>query len=195
MLLCDWTVTVLPAPVILLSALVSLRRWSSSVSRSSFPLAVPCSGIPFPPQGPSSRFPCFIGTAGCSATRRPSCLLRCLRLQYRPCGRRRRGFPGSWETLAHVPRSLIPAEPPRSVEPFGLAALLLPATILPSTAWVTVSASATAHFGTQSRDPRARCLRFVTFLPDKRSSGHARLATGWWSTFAGQASLSCWVSS
>src|SRR5690606_28105961 len=42
-------------------------------------------------------------------------------------------------------------------------------------------------FGAQSHGPFTRCLRFAAFLPASRSSGHARLASGWGSTFAGRA--------
>ncbi len=42
-----------------LSAVVSLRRYRDSVFPSSFPSAVPCSGAPFAPQGPSGLFPRF----------------------------------------------------------------------------------------------------------------------------------------
>lgn len=45
-----------------LSAVVSLRCCLGSKSRSSFLPAVPCPGAPFPPPGPSGRFPGFIGT-------------------------------------------------------------------------------------------------------------------------------------
>ena len=46
----------------LLSVAVSLRRLPGSMSRSSVPPTVPCSGAPFPPQGPLGRFPRFSGT-------------------------------------------------------------------------------------------------------------------------------------
>jgi len=49
------------APV-LLSARVSLIRLWSSMSPPSFPRTFPCSGAPFPPRGPSGRFPRFVGT-------------------------------------------------------------------------------------------------------------------------------------
>ena len=42
-------------------------------------------------------------------------------------------------------------------------------------------------FGAQSHGPFTRCLRFAAFLPAPRSYGHARLASGWGSTFAGRA--------
>ncbi len=42
-------------------------------------------------------------------------------------------------------------------------------------------------FGGQSHGPFTRCLRFAAFLPASRSYGHARLAFGRWSTFAGRA--------
>jgi len=49
------------APV-LLSAQVSLIRLWSSMSPPSFPRTFPCPGASFPPQGPSGRFPRFVGT-------------------------------------------------------------------------------------------------------------------------------------
>src|SRR5208282_4677112 len=44
-----------------LSARVSLIRLWSPTSPPSFPRTFPCSGAPFPPRGPSGRFPRFIG--------------------------------------------------------------------------------------------------------------------------------------
>jgi hypothetical protein len=54
------------APV-LLSARVSLIRLWSSMSPPSFPRTCPCSGAPFPPQGPSGWFPRFVSTTKHSA--------------------------------------------------------------------------------------------------------------------------------
>ena len=82
----------------------------------------------------------------------------------RPCrtvGRRRRDLPGSWATLARMPRSRTPAEPPAP----GLPG----AAVVPS-ALVTASASATyTHFVAQSRGLQG-------FLCTLRSRGRPRTA-------------------
>ena len=48
-----------------LSARVSLRRFQGSMSHSSFSPTVPSSDSPFPPQGRSGGYPCFLGTMSC----------------------------------------------------------------------------------------------------------------------------------
>ena len=54
------------------------------MSPPSFPPTVPCPGAPFPPRGPSGRFPRFIGTTGAlRLPRRPSRRARFLARRYR----------------------------------------------------------------------------------------------------------------
>jgi hypothetical protein len=73
------------------------------------------------------------------------------------------------EPSAHVPRSPTPVGPPRSFEPFGLAALLfLWRWCLPRLR--RRRRPPRSPFGAQSRGPYARCLRFaatVTRAPRK----------------------------
>src|ERR1700722_1694789 len=101
---------------------------------------------PFARRGPLGRFPRVL--APTAALRFPGAhrlALRCLRtppsLRAHPRhARRRRDLPGSWATLARVPRSLTPVEPPRRT--FG-PCLATGAAVLPS-ALYTASASTTS---------------------------------------------------
>ena len=88
---------------------------------------------------------------------------------------RRRDLPGSWATLAHMPRSRTPAEPPA---PGHLGAAMMPSAL------VTASASAMyTNFVAQSRGLQG-------FLCTLRSRGHPRTTQhsvpAGWPTLAGQ---------
>jgi hypothetical protein len=81
--------------------------------------------------------------------------------------RRHRGLPGSWTTLARLP-SL-------SLDPGGSRRLDAASAI--GTAFGSHNDQS---FEARSRGHRARCLRFAVQVAPL----HARLATGWWPTFA-----------
>src|SRR5216683_6984423 len=78
------------------------------MSPPSFPPAVPCHGIPFPPRGPLDRFPRFAGTTGMLGRPAiPRASLRFLRSALPPCARffllsRRRGAPRSEEHTSEL---------------------------------------------------------------------------------------------
>ena len=159
------------------------------MSPASFPPAVSWPGAPFPPRGPSGRFPRFTGTMrrsdslppvpprfvafawrypGCtrvSLPRPPSAPPRAWSWSPGSSGRdlprRRQDLPGSWGTPVNVPCSPTPAGP-RTPGHCGAATR-------PSVT-STTSAPASSHFGAQSHGPLTRCLRFaarVTPAPRK----------------------------
>jgi len=104
------------------------------MSPPSFPPAVPCPGIPFPPRGPLDRFPRFAGTTGMLGRPAiPRASLRFLRSALPPCARffllsRRRGAPRCRAGVCHgVPlpdRSVEMVGPPRFLGDLRAHALL-----------------------------------------------------------------------
>src|SRR6266446_5642778 len=168
------------------------------MSPPSFPPAVPCHGIPFPPRGPLDRFPRFVGTTGMLGRPAiPRASLRFLRSALPPCARffllsrrrgaprcragvchgvplpvrrwKRLGLPGSWGTFAHMPCSPTPTGPARQ-------AITACRCCLPQF-WNT-SAPATLYFGAQSHGLRSRCLRFAARVSPGPRKTRFRLGAG-----------------
>ena len=162
---------------------VSLRWLWSSMSPPSFPPTVPCPGAPFPPRGPSGRFPRFFGTAALRLPAAPPASLRFLRRAVPPLHAwaslpRSTGARSAGLGLAHRG-----ARPATSTETTGSPRFLgnpLCTRALLSDPGGTSRARPlprfgvafrqlerrrlprrNADFGAQSHGPRARCLRFA----------------------------------
>jgi len=154
------------------------------MSPPSFPPAVPCHGIPFPPRGPLDRFPRFAGTTGMLGRPAiPRASLRFLRSALPPCARffllsRRRGAPRCRAGVCHgVPlpgRSVEMAGPPRFLGDLRAHALLSDpdGTDTPSRYGVSMLPSAILeHVGSRHSLFRGSITRPAHSLSTLRSQG------------------------
>ena len=96
-----------------LSTVVSLRWTRSPMSSSSFPPVVSSSGIPFPPPGPSGRFPGLSGNMGCSDSQ-PSIPPHFVSFAWRYQGCALCSLPWAQDAARHGPGYLISGDPTRS---------------------------------------------------------------------------------
>ena len=86
---------------------------------------------------------------------------------------RRRDLPGSWATLAYMPRSPTPADP-RPQATTGPAM------------WSSAKLTASTPHGTLSRLNHAACTLSVYASQPGSPPDHATLDSGWWPTLTGQ---------
>jgi hypothetical protein len=162
-----------------------------------FPRTCPCPGAPFPPQGPSGRFPCFFGTTKHSdfLPLFPPCFVS-FALRYRRralgfvpaaarryrCGpgitnrtpphrihrRRRQDLPGSWRT----PLRTCPALRLRR----DLSARPPPRFDVAFRLFDSVGSRENSNFGAQSHGPLTRCLRFAGWVAPPPRKTRFRMA-------------------
>jgi len=166
-----------------LSSQVSLRCRSSPRSRSSFPHEVPHSGAALCSAGSRGSVPprhrSYCGTP----TPCPTAPLTFACAAVPPHRRRAQGLPSSSAFLAMHAQVFDPGRATRQTsgdEPLPFASMVMPSA--PS----RTSASATSPF--RDSIPRPACslstLRGHGYPSD--AYGHARLASGWWSSLAGR---------
>src|SRR5712664_3931045 len=173
------------------------------MSPPSFPPAVPCHGIPFPPRGPLDRFPRFAGTTGMLGRPAiPRASLRFLRSALPPCARffllsRARGAPRPRG------RGLSRGSPSRSIGGNGWASQVPGG---PSRACPALRPRRDQHakplrrvdvafrnFGTRRLPPlsisglnHTACALAVYASQPGSPLDHARLASGWGLALAGR---------
>jgi len=173
-----------------------IRLWSS-MSPPSFPQTCPCPGAPFPPRGPSGRFPRFDGTVKHSDFLPPlprrfvsftSRYRRCA-LCFVPAAARRNscgpgvvhrspltGFIDGDDRISQVPggphyeRALL-------FDPGGTVALgHCRASVLPSATFDDVDSHQFQNFEAQSHGPFTRCLRFAGWVAPPPRKTRFRMA-------------------